>query len=320
MSHYPALGTATTRRSAGRVGVTLLCLLLGVAVAGRPGAPPGGGGGRQHAPDACAGRPPARAPPPPLALAGRPGGRPARPATPRGGGALGEAGAGVAAGGIEVRGENPAASTDSRTFGPVPGDLMVRSRPLPLLAERTGRVGHRRHGRPCRPIRSAGEQRRQRPPARPRQLHPRAAGHGPAVAAPPVRAGRDLQPLSEPDRAGPAPAVGRDPPADRPGAADLGRDPLRAGGHPRAPRGVERPGAPDPGRSPPLRGAEAGPRADLPVVPPGGRRCHRARRRPRPRAGRTSPPGRLGAACDGWPSSPCTPRPWPSPARATAAG
>ena len=33
-------------------------------------------------------------------------------------------------------------------------------------------------------------------------------------------AGRGLQPVPDPDRAGPAPPVGRDPPADRPGAQD----------------------------------------------------------------------------------------------------
>ena len=65
-------------------------------------------------------------------------------------------------------------------------------------------------------------------------VHPRAAHHGPAVAAAAVGAGRDLQPLPEPDRAGPAPPVGGDPPADRQGPAHLGRDALRPGRHPRA--------------------------------------------------------------------------------------
>ena len=103
---------------------------------------------------------------------------------------------------------------------------------------------------------------------RPRRLHPGAALHGPALAAPAVGAGRDLQPLSEPDRAGPAPPLGGDPPADRQGAAHLGRDPLRPGRHPRARHGGGRPGPRDPGRPPPDRGPEAGAHPDLPVVPP----------------------------------------------------
>ena len=60
------------------------------------------------------------------------------------------------------------------------------------------------------------------------------AVHGPPVAAPAVGAGRDLEPLPEPDRTGPAPALGGDPPADRQGVAHLGRDALRPGRHPRA--------------------------------------------------------------------------------------
>jgi nickel-type superoxide dismutase maturation protease len=51
----------------------------------------------------------------------------------------------VTPGGVEVRGENPAASTDSRTFGPVPPDLMVG----PVLyrywpRERAGRIAEDR--------------------------------------------------------------------------------------------------------------------------------------------------------------------------------
>jgi nickel-type superoxide dismutase maturation protease len=50
--------------------------------------------------------------------------------------------AGVSPAGLDVRGDNPAASTDSRTFGPVPPALVVG----PVLyrywpAERAGRIG-----------------------------------------------------------------------------------------------------------------------------------------------------------------------------------
>ena len=66
-------------------------------------------------------------------------------------------------------------------------------------------------------------------------VHPRAAELGPAVVAAALGARRDLESVSEPDRARAAEALGRDPPADRQGAADLGGDPLRPGRHPRAP-------------------------------------------------------------------------------------
>ena len=69
------------------------------------------------------------------------------------------------------------------------------------------------------------------------RVHPRAAPGRPPVAAEAVGPGRDLQPLPEPDRAGPAEAVGGDPPADRPGPRDQRRDALRPG---RDPRGAHR--------------------------------------------------------------------------------
>ena len=56
---------------------------------------------------------------------------------------------------------------------------------------------HRRRRYACK-----SEHGPERPLARPRCLRPRAAGVGPALAAAPVRAGRDLQPLPEPDRRG----------------------------------------------------------------------------------------------------------------------
>ena len=120
-------------------------------------------------------------------------------------------------------------------------------------------------------------------------VHPRAAQLGPTLAAPALRAGRDLQSLSQPDRAGPAPPLGRDPPADRQGAAHLGRDPLRPGRHPRAPRRRHRPVPAHLRRPAPDRGAAAGADADLPLVPPrergpgriGAGRQRGARRAPR---------------------------------------
>ena len=62
------------------------------------------------------------------------------------------------------------------------------------------------------------------------------SGRGPALAAPALRHGRHLQPLPQPDRAGPAPAVGGDPAADRQGPAHLGGVALRAGRDPRGAR------------------------------------------------------------------------------------
>src|SRR3546814_18007777 len=82
----------------------------------------------------------------------------------------------------------------------------------------------------------------------------RPAPRRPPVAAQALGDGGDLQPLREPDRAWAAEAVGRDPPADRPSAGDLLRDPLRAGRHPRGARG-RRPGGRDPQRPGALRGA-----------------------------------------------------------------
>ena len=93
-------------------------------------------------------------------------------------------------------------------------------------------------------------------------------GIGPALAAQAVGAGRDLQSLPEPDRAGPAPALGRDPPADRQGAAHLRRDALRAGRDP--------------------RGADGHPRSDPRHH---GRPDRSARSRSRHSCGSTSPSG-----------------------------
>ena len=59
--------------------------------------------------------------------------------------------------------------------------------------------------------------------ARPGQLHPGAAERGPPVAAPAVGAGRDLEPVPEPDRAGPA----------RPRPRSSSRSPRRCGSRPR---------------------------------------------------------------------------------------
>jgi hypothetical protein len=79
------------------------------------------------------------------------------------------------------------------------------------------------------------------PLARSRGVHPRAArvGHL-SLRKLSEMAGISNPYLSQIER-GPAQAVGRDPPADRPGARDQLRDPLRAGRHPRAPRGRDRP-------------------------------------------------------------------------------
>ena len=92
---------------------------------------------------------------------------------------------------------------------------------------------HEGAGRPRRrPVRQGAARAVQRA----RVLHPRAAQLGPPVAPAPVGAGRDLQPVPEPDRAWAATPVRRDPPADRQGPAHLGRDALRPGRDPRAPR------------------------------------------------------------------------------------
>ena len=69
--------------------------------------------------------------------------------------------------------------------------------------------------------------------ARPRRVHPRPAPQRAAVAAQAERARRHLEPVSQPDRARAAQAVGRDPPGDRARAAHLGRDALRPGRDPR---------------------------------------------------------------------------------------
>src|SRR5580700_4861416 len=67
-----------------------------------------------------------------------------------------------------------------------------------------------------------------------RGLYPRAAGAGQDLAAATGAVGGDLQPVPEPDRARTAAAKRRHTPADRQGAADLGRGAVRAG---RVPRG-----------------------------------------------------------------------------------
>ena len=154
------------------------------------------------------------------------------------------------------------------------------------------------------------------PLARPRRVHPRPAPHRPPLAPQALGAGRHLEPLPEPDRAGPAQAVGRDPPADRPGPGDLRRDALRAGRHPRGAR-RRRPGRRDPPRSEPHRGAEEDPGPHLHLVP--ARERGRLRRR-RGRTGRRpSVDRRRYPSCAASPSSPSTRLRSPSPARATAA-
>ena len=176
------------------------------------------------------------------------------------------------------------------------------------------------------------------PLARPRRVHPRAAAARPPVAAQAVRAGRHLEPLPEPDRAGAAQAVGRDPPADRPGAGDLGRDPLRAGRHPRRARpatptwwarSAATRTSPRSRRGPCIRIYQSF-RSEHDGAPNGAGRCDVApsalanRRSARPWNRRRRPRVPFGSRRDRLtmrrsPSSPCTPRRWSSRAPATAA-
>ena len=85
------------------------------------------------------------------------------------------------------------------------------------------------------------------------------------------RAVGHLEPVPEPDRAGPAPAVGRDPPADRPGAvASRPRRSTCGPGSSSAPGGHRRPDRRDPPRPATSTRTRSGPCPDLPVVPPSG--------------------------------------------------
>ena len=99
--------------------------------------------------------------------------------------------------------------------------------------------------------------------------------------------------LSQIER-GPAPALGRDPPADRQGVAHLRRDALRAGRDPRGAGRLARPHPGHPGRPDDQRGAEAGPRAHLPLLPARARGRARGEGRPPtaapPRTAAASPP------------------------------
>jgi nickel-type superoxide dismutase maturation protease len=124
----PSLGAATTRRSAARLGVTLLRLLLGAAALAALAA-------RVLRRVEVEGDSmlPALAPGDRLLVFRHPRwrwrvGQVAAlrdPRHPEEAALLVKRVAAVTAGGIDVRGENPSASTDSRTFGPVPTALMV---------------------------------------------------------------------------------------------------------------------------------------------------------------------------------------------------
>ena len=114
----------------------------------------------------------------------------------------------------------------------------TRCRPRSPGATRPARPRSTRCSSSSRPTNSCSRQSRSLAPreggpraslARPGRVHPRPAPRRAPLAAQALRAGRDLEPLPQPDRAGPAEAVGRDPPADRPGPGDLLRDALRAG-------------------------------------------------------------------------------------------
>ena len=143
------------------------------------------------------------------------------------------------------------------------------------------------------------------------RVHPGAAPRRAPVAAQAVRDGRDLQPLPEPDRAGAAQAVGRDPPADRPGPRDLGSRPSTSG--PASSRSDDdgRPGGRDPSGSVAHRGAEEDPDPDLRVVPP------RERRPPTGATGRDDPgipPSADGLPARAQPGRPLPPHVAPRPA------
>ena len=138
-----------------------------------------------------------------------------------------------------------------------------------------------------------------------------------------------LEPVPEPDRAGPAQAERRDPPGDRQGPAHLGRDPVRPGRDPRrARRGRATSSSRDPGatrRSPSARSrrwSTSTGRSSRTREPTVGADVERGRhrltrpRRPRGPAGRICPVCRCAAS----PSSACTRLRSRSRARATAAG
>ena len=136
---------------------------------------------------------------------------------------------------------------------------------------------------------------------RPRRVHPGPAPQRPAVAAQAERARRDLEPVPEPDRAGPAQAERRDPPADRQGAAHLGRDALRAGRDPRPARRRRRTSSGRSARTRPSpsarsrRCSRSTGRSSASRSSPGGRR--RRVRTPADRAARDPPTVGITARC-----------------------
>src|SRR5690606_21691413 len=103
-----------------------------------------------------------------------------------------------------------------------------------------------------------------------RRLHPQPAGGRTGVVAAARTRRRRQQPLPQPDRAGVAQTVRRDPPADREGPADLRGGPVREGRDPRA-EARERRHRRGARRSGPDRAPEAGAPGHLPVIQAGER-------------------------------------------------